>query len=674
MNSTDYLDGLNAEQRKAVLATDGPVLIVAGAGAGKTKTLAHRILHLIKTGVRPENILAITFTNKAAREMRERVMTLLNSQNSFKEKAPLSDFSERSQRREPSLVPFVSTFHSLGVLIIKENAQIFKLPRHFKIFDKADSKKAVKEAIVEIGLDPKEHLDKMQNIISAEKSRGVSVTEFLERGAFDFTSESVKKVWPIYEKILARSQALDFDDLLLKTLHLLSRDKEILERYQNRFLYIHVDEFQDTNKVQNEIVRLLVEKNKNICVVGDTDQNIYSWRGAEIKNMLHFEKTYPGAQTFFLEQNYRSTKTILAVADEIIRKNNFRIPKKLFTENVAGEKIGVFEARDETDEAQFIALRCKELLENGERADEIAVLYRANFQSRALEEAFLAFGVPYQLLGTKFFERKEIKDTLAYVSASLNSENMSDFLRAIGTPSRGVGKTTVQKILSGRENELPTSMQVKINNFRVLLADFQNILKMEKPSVAVKKIIEKSGMEKMYETGLDEDTDRLENIMELVTLATRYDDLKNESRSAEATQDDSEYAIEKFLEESSLASDQDSLDGGKNGVRLMTVHSSKGLEFDFVFISGLEADLFPHCGFGDRKTGEEREEERRLFYVALTRARKKLFLTHAEARTIFGKTEVGAPSEFIDDISAKYLEKEGYAGVVGKEPIFKIEF
>jgi DNA helicase-2/ATP-dependent DNA helicase PcrA len=670
----DYLDSLNTEQKRAVLATDGPVLIVAGAGAGKTKTLAHRILHLIKNGVWPESILAITFTNKAAREMRERVMGLIEKERNdsvttlgervatpptpseFTSVAP-SEFASSATRR-----PFISTFHSLGVLIIKENAHVFKLPRHFKIFDKADSKKAVKEAVLEIGLDPKEHLEKMQNIISAEKSRGTSVTEFLERGAFDFTSESVKKVWPIYEKILARSQALDFDDLLLKTLHLLSRNKEILERYQNRFLYIHVDEFQDTNKVQNEIVRLLADKNKNICVVGDTDQNIYSWRGAEIKNMLHFEKTYPGAQTFFLEQNYRSTKTILAAADEIIQKNNFRIPKKLFTENANGEKIGLFEARDETDEAQFIALRCKELIANGEKADEIAVLFRANFQSRALEESFLAFGVPYQMLGTKFFERKEIKDTLAYISAALNPENMNDFLRAIGTPSRGVGKTTVQKIVGGRENELPQSMQIKINNFRATLSDFRQILQTEKPSVAVKKIIEKSGMEKMYETGLEEDTDRLENVMELVTLATRYDDLPPEE------------GIEKFLEESSLASDQDSLDDGKNGVRLLTAHSSKGLEFDFVFICGLEADLFPHCGFGDRKTGEEREEERRLFYVALTRARKKLFLTHAETRTIFGKTEVNAPSEFLDDISAKYLEKENYGGVAEREPIFKIEF
>ncbi len=656
LSEMDYLDSLNTEQKRAVLATDGPVLIVAGAGAGKTKTLAHRILHLIKTGVRPENILAITFTNKAAREMRERVMGLLDSQNPFSETPSRSTRKIMEGVSETGFaggnVPHVSTFHSLGVLIIKENAPFFRLPRHFKIFDKADSKKAVKEAILEIGLDPKEHLDKIQNIISAEKSRGTNVTEYLEREAFDFTSEMAKKVWPRYEKILARSQALDFDDLLLKTLHLLSKNKEILERYQNRFLYIHVDEFQDTNKVQNEIVRLLAEKNKNICVVGDTDQNIYSWRGAEIKNMLHFEKTYPDVRTFFLEQNYRSTKTILAVADEVIKKNNFRIPKKLFTENKTGEKIGLFVARDETDEAQFIAFRCKKLIEAGEPADEIAVLFRANFQSRVLEEAFLAFGVPYQMIGTKFFERKEIKDVLSYISASLNPENMNDFLRAISTPSRGVGKTTAQKIIAGEEKELPASMQTKINNFRVLLSDFRKILQKEKPSVAVKKIIEKSGMENFFnqknQTGAD-DTDRVENIMELVTLVTRYDNLSPEE------------GIEKFLEDSALASDQDSLNKQKNGVRLMTAHSSKGLEFDFVFICGLEADLFPHHGFGEKKSGEDREEERRLFYVALTRARQKLFLTHAETRTIFGKTEINVPSEFLDDIPSKYLEQESFA-------------
>src|SRR3989344_8956057 len=445
-----HLEGLNEEQKKAALTTEGPVLIVAGAGAGKTKTLTHRILHLIIKGTPREKILAITFTNKAAREMRERVVELL--------------------KHNPK-IPFVSTFHSLGVHIIKENAELLKLPRHFNIFDKADSKKAIKDAILSLGIDPKENLEKIQHIISNEKGRGIDIKEYSDRESFDHISELTKKVWMKYEETLTREHALDFDDLLLKTLKLLKKYPDILEKYQDRFLYIHIDEYQDTNKVQNSIVELLAKKNKNLCVVGDTDQNIYSWRGAEIKNMLHFEKVYPEVSTFFLEQNYRSTKNILAVANKIIEKNNFRIPKKLFTERGDGEKIGTFEARNEVDEAQFIAIKSKELIQNGVSPDDIAVLYRANFQSRVLEEAFLAFGVPYQMLGTKFFERKEIKDCLAFIKASLNSENISDMTRIINIPPRGLGKVTLQKIIQGKEAELPVGTKVKINNFRAMLSD-----------------------------------------------------------------------------------------------------------------------------------------------------------------------------------------------------------
>lgn len=646
--SKNYLDSLNTEQKKAVIATEGPVLIVAGAGAGKTKTLTHRILHLIATGVSPERILAITFTNKAAKEMRERVMTLLSN-----------DPELSHLRRNP---PFISTFHSLGVQIIKENAELLKLPRHFSIFDTSDTKKILKDAINKVGLDPKEHLDKIRHIISGEKGRGVTMTEYLEKGSYDFNSEMTKKVWTLYEEALRKEHALDFDDLLLKTLKLLEKNSEVLKRYQERFLYIHIDEYQDTNKVQNAIVEMLARKNRNLCVVGDTDQNIYSWRGAEIKNMLHFEKTYPDVQTFFLEQNYRSTKNILAVANEIIEKNNFRIPKKLFTENTVGEKIGIFEGRNEIDEAHFIALKAKSLVEEGTKADNIAVLYRANFQSRVLEDAFIAYGIPYQMLGTKFFERKEIKDMISFIRASLNTENISDFARIINIPARGIGKTTLQKIIDGKENDLPESMKIKINNFRKMLLDFRNVLNTEKPSEALKYIIQKSGVEDSLKTGLEEDTDRLENIMELVTLAKKYDEYIGEE------------GIEKFLTDTSLASDQDSLDGEKTGVRLMTVHASKGLEFDYVFICGLENDLFPHKGMGNsRKSGEDAEEERRLFYVAVTRAGKKLFLSYASTRTIFGTMEVNSPSEFLDDIPDKYTEREGF-GSGPKSPLFSIDF
>ncbi|KND47998.1 MAG: DNA helicase II / ATP-dependent DNA helicase PcrA [Parcubacteria bacterium C7867-006] len=643
-----YLNSLNSEQKKAVLATEGPVLIVAGAGAGKTKTLTHRILHIIASGVSPERILAITFTNKAAREMRERVMSLLENDTN------LAHLRKRA--------PFISTFHSLGVQIIKENAEILKLPRHFSIFDTSDTKKTLKDVLTKVGLDPKEHLERVRHIISGEKGRGVTVSEYEERASYDFNSEMTKKVWVLYEESLKKEHALDFDDLLLKTLKLLEKYPDVLTKYQERFLYIHIDEYQDTNKVQNSIVEMLARKNRNICVVGDTDQNIYSWRGAEIKNMLHFERSYPEVQTFFLEQNYRSTKNILAVANEIIEKNNFRIPKKLFTENDSGEKIGLFEGRNEIDEAHFIALKSKWLIENGVKADHIAVLYRANFQSRVLEDAFLSYGVPYQMLGTKFFERKEIKDMVSFIRASLNPENVSDFARIINIPARGIGKTTLQKIMEGKESELPESMKIKINNFRKMLLDFKNVLTTEKPSEALKYIVKKSGIEDSLKTGLEEDTDRLENIMELVTLATKYDELTPEE------------GIEKFLTDTSLASDQDSLDGEKTGVRLMTVHASKGLEFNYVFICGLENDLFPHKGMGEsRKSGEDAEEERRLFYVAVTRAGKKLFLTYAQTRTIFGTMEVNSPSEFIDDIPSKYIDREGF-GESPKAPLFSIDF
>lgn len=644
----DYLNSLNSEQKKAVLATEGPVLIVAGAGAGKTKTLTSRIQHLIVSGVSPDRILAITFTNKAAKEMRERVADLLSR-----------DINLAHLRRH---MPFISTFHSLGVQIIKENSELLKLPRHFSIFDTSETKKTIKDVMTKIGLDPKEHLDKVRHIISSEKGRGVSLSEYLERSSFDYSSEVTKKVWSGYEESMRKEHALDFDDLLLKTLKLLEKYPDVLARYQERFLYIHIDEYQDTNKVQNSIVEMLARKHRNICVVGDTDQNIYSWRGAEIKNMLHFERAYPEVQTFFLEQNYRSTKNILAAANEVIEKNNYRIPKKLFTENQNGEKISIFEGRNEMDEAHFIALKAKEIIDEGTKAEDIAVLYRANFQSRVLEDAFLSYGVPYQMLGTKFFERKEIKDMVSFIRASLNLENVSDFTRIINIPARGIGKTTLQKILDGKEDDLPASMKIKINHFRMMLADFRNILITQKPSESIKYIVQKSGLEDSLKTGLEEDTDRLENIMELVTLATKYDELEGEE------------GIEKFLTDTSLASDQDSLDGEKTGVRLMTVHASKGLEFDYVFICGLENDLFPHKRMNEsKKTGEDAEEERRLFYVAITRAGKKLYLTHAQTRTIFGTMEVNSRSEFVDDIPSKYTDRESFGGKV-KEPMFSIEF
>lgn len=633
-NVSDYLSGLNEKQKEAVLATEGPVLIVAGAGAGKTKTITHRILHLIKQGVHPHNILAITFTNKAGKEMRERVEHLL-----------ANDPILRAQHR--GAVPFVSTFHSLGVFIIKQWADRLGLPRHFGIFDKTDSKKALKKALESLNVEPKEHLDKVAGIISREKGLGVSFAEFSSRQSYDFTSDITARAWKIYEETLRKEKALDFDDLLLKSLELLEKHPDIRAYYQKLWQYVHIDEYQDTNKVQNKIAELISEYHHNICVVGDTDQNIYSWRGAEIKNMLSFEKNHPQAHVILLEQNYRSTKMILAAANDIISKNKWRIDKKLFTENAEGEKVSIYEAFNEVDEAHFIAQKSKEIIEAGTPTDEIAVLFRANFQSRILEEAFLAYGVPYQMLGTKFFERKEIKDMLSYIKAALNPDSSLDLARIINVPPRGIGKVTVDKIEAGEEASLPLKTQEKLRLFREVLVRIKTFMLEHKASESLRFIVEISGMAKAYAEGNDEDQERLENIMELVTLATGYDELLPEE------------GIEKLLTDAALVSDQDSLKDAVKGVKLMTVHSSKGLEFDTVFVSGMEEDLFPHRRFGEKKKeGEESEEERRLFYVALTRARKKLYLTYAQMRTIFGSKQINVPSHFIADINEDFLDRE----------------
>jgi DNA helicase-2/ATP-dependent DNA helicase PcrA len=634
-----HLNGLNERQKEAVLQKDGPVLIIAGAGAGKTKTIAHRILHLIKEGVNPENILAITFTNKAAKEMRERVEKIISTDKTLN--LPMSYHFK----------PFISTFHSLGVYIIKENSRLIGLTRNFSIMDRSDSSKLVKECLKSLDIDPKQfEPSKILNIISREKG-DLNTIENYSVGAEDgYTLKSVTaKVWPLYEQKLAQEKALDFDDLLLKTYNILKNHKDVLEKYQNLWKYIHIDEYQDTNKVQYMTAKLLAEKNRNICVVGDIDQSIYSWRGADIQNILSFEEDYPEAKIILLEENYRSTQTILAVANEVIKNNKLRREKNLFTKNAVGEKVSFFKALNEIEEARFIARKSQELISKGVSPREIAVLYRANFQSRVLEEAFLTESVPYQVLGTKFFDRKEVKDVLAFLRASLNPESLSDLKRIINIPARGIGKVTILKIFEGGRDKLPDGIKEKVNNFFNLLAKIKNETEKLKPSEVIKYIIKESGLELELQRGNDEDKERLENMRELATLAIKYDHLPKPE------------GIEKLLEESSLTSDQDSLEKNENTVKLMTVHASKGLEFDYVFITGLEQDLFPHQGMGtEEKTPEEMEEERRLFYVALTRARIKLFLTYAEMRTIYGSQQMNLPSIFLGEFDNNFLEEENF--------------
>lgn len=649
MNTT--FTTLNDAQREAAETLDGPVLILAGAGAGKTKTLVERIANIARNGTKPSSILAITFTNKAAGEMRERVLKRLAEDKDLNRPVSMSEF------------PFVSTFHSLGVHIIREQAHLLNLPRMFGIFDRDDSKKAVRDGIKAIGLDPKEYEPgKILGIISREKGNGVSLSSFQERGHDDFYNSLVSKVWEHYEAALKKEKALDFDDLLLKTKFLLEK-KEVREYYQNVWRYVHIDEYQDTNVVQYEIAKLISEGHGNLCVVGDIDQNIYSWRGARLRNILDFEKDFPGARVIVLEENYRSTKTILKVANHIISKNQFRKEKNLFTANEMGEPLSLFEGFDEVSEAEFIATQVEKLITNGTHPNEIAVLYRANFQSRVIEEAFLSYGVPYQLLGTKFYERKEVKDVLSYIKASLNPDSLTDLKRVLNVPARGIGKVSLLKIFEGKADSLPVKMRAEYANFQKLLVRIAEAARTLPPSETVKFVIKETGLELELQSQKEEGLERLENVRELATLALRYD------------ANPGEVGIEKFLTDAALQSDQDDLDKPHDGAKLMTVHASKGLEFDYVFIAGLEEDLFPHKAMNEeRVANEDDEEERRLFYVAVTRARKKIFLSYAQMRTIYGSKQINVPSEFIYDIPDDLIvREEGTYGLLRK-PLFSIDF
>lgn len=635
-----YLDELNPEQKKAVLHKNGPLLILAGAGAGKTRAITYRILHLVKEGMAPENILAVTFTNKAAKEMKERVIELIQKDKELN--LPLTFHHQ----------PFIKTFHSLGVYILRENFREADIPKNFSILDKNDSQKIIKDIIVSIDLDPKQYEPKkILGIISRQKGKFVTASTFEDKISHsaqhgnEFLLKITAKVWKKYEETLQKESSLDFDDLLLKTALLLQKNKEILKKYQDRWQQIHIDEYQDTNKVQYKIAQLLSKEHKNICVVGDADQNIYSWRGANIQNILNFGKDFKNAKTILLEENYRSTQNILNAANQIIQKNSQRQEKNLFTKNPTGENIGVYLAYNEGDEANFVAQKSKILTEDEKVSPkEIAVLYRTNFQSRVLEEAFLNAGVPYQVLGTKFFDRKEIKDVIAYLKVSINPQDLTSLKRTINTPARGIGKVTLAKIITDKETELSPLVKIKIQAYREILNKIQKNSQTLIPSELIKFIVSESGLAEQYKNGTEDDLERLSNMKELVSLAVKYDQLPLEE------------GIEKLLEEVALTSDQDEMDKDITGaVKLMTVHASKGLEFDYIFITGLEDGLFPSKMMGENNS-DKKEEERRLFYVALTRARKKLFLSYTSTRTIFGSRRSNTVSEFITDIPEDLLE------------------
>ena len=610
-------NGLNPRQKEAVEHFEGPLLIVAGAGAGKTRTITHRIASLIERGVPAREILALTFTNKAAGEMRSRALALVPKARGF---------------------PLVTTFHSLGVRILREFHTEAGVPQRFTIWDRDDSIRALKKILEGEGSETAPRA--ILSVISREKGNAVSAEEYTER-AKSFRERLIARAWSGYEKRLTEEGALDFDDLLVRTLSLLRNSPETLTRLRERFTHITIDEYQDTNRVQYEIAALLASPRNNICVVGDIDQNIYSWRGADIAHLLDFEKTFPHARAIVLEQNYRSTRTILAAANAVIEKNLKRLPKNLFTENETGEALSLYGAHDETDEASFVVEKASELIAAGIAPSQIAVLYRENFQSRVLEEVFLRTGVPYRVIGTRFFERKEVKDVLSYLRAALNPQSKTDIARIIATPPRGIGPATLEKLFSGTESMLPAGARVKVENFRRLLREIHTAATKLPASETIRFVLEASGMEKTFKNDSNEGQERLENVRELVNLAVKFDFEKPPA------------GIEQLLEEAALQSEQDEVDQSVGAVSLMTAHASKGLEFDAVFITGLEQGLFPWTR--EDETRDE-EEERRLFYVALTRARKRVFLSFASARMKYGSREYSVPSEFLQDIDQRLLQ------------------
>lgn len=627
---------LNEAQEKAAGHRDGPLLILAGAGAGKTRVVVERIARLIQSGVAPENILAVTFTNKAAKEMLERVQSL----------------ESRVERRAEGR-PFIGTFHGLSLHIIKAFHSLAGLPKRFTIYDRADSLRAARDAIKDAGFDSKQlEPRRVLSIMSRQKGDDVSRITFVDSKASSYIDEAVGEVWERYDATLKKEKALDFDDILCVALKLVREHASVREHFQKAWHYLHVDEYQDTNRVQYELVKLLAAKHTNLAVVGDIDQNIYSWRGASIEHIMRFEEDYPEAEVVVLTENYRSTKTILAAANQAIEKNIKRREKVLVTQNADGEKLKLGGFMSEVEEAQFVAEEAAQRIRSGESPNEIAVLYRANFQSRVLEEAFLRRDVPYQVLGTRFFERKEVKDALSYLRAALNPDSVADVTRTINVPARGIGKVTLAKLVSHGRGALSGSQREKVEGYYRLLEKIRARTETDTVSQVMKFVIEETGLAASYREGDYEDEERLENLRELVSVATKYDTLPKGD------------GVDLLLEEAALQSDQDELSireqMKKEGVKLMTVHAAKGLEFNTVFIVGLEDGLFPHERDGDDSV--DHEEERRLFYVALTRARRVVYLTYALSRRIFGTMSSNMPSEFITELDPALTEVVQHTG------------
>ncbi len=633
-------NSLNKEQREAVLCTEGPLLIFAGAGSGKTRVLTYRIAYLIdEKHVYPGNILAITFTNKASREMKERVEALVGS---------------------VARDMWISTFHSMCVRILRYNIDKIGYKKNFVIYDTSDQQVLVKSCMKELNIDDKQYPTRfVLNSISKAKNELISPKKYMKDKDNDFREETVSKIYSLYQKKLFESNALDFDDIIMKTIELFEADSSTLDYYSKKFKYIHVDEYQDTNYAQYRLISALAKGHRNLCVVGDDDQSIYGWRGADIRNILEFEKEYPDTKIIKLEQNYRSTKYILNAANSVIKNNMGRKPKKLWTESSDGEKITVFQASNEHEEAKFVSQTILKGIDEGMVYNDYAVLYRTNAQSRVIEDMFMRYKIPYRIVGgTKFYDRMEIKDIIAYLRLVQNPLDEISLRRVINVPKRNIGATTIEKldqyaaskginlmlaVLDAQNVDLQKRALSSLQKFGELLEEAARISSENDVPKLVKYILDQTDYINILSKSEDvQDQARIENLQEFLSVAEEF------HKSSE------DKSLGAFLEGISLVSDIDEVDEEEHAVILMTLHSAKGLEFPVVFMTGMEQGIFPHMQA--MEDDNDMEEERRLCYVGITRARQKLYMSYAYQRMIYGRTQFYEVSDFLEEIPLDCIE------------------
>ncbi|WVE62069.1 DNA helicase PcrA [Enterococcus faecium] len=663
-SKAELLNGMNPRQKEAVLHTDGPLLLMAGAGSGKTRVLTHRIAYLIEEKeVNPWNILAITFTNKAAKEMKERVNAILASGGED---------------------VWVSTFHSMCVRILRRDVDFIGYNRNFTIIDSSEQLTLMKRILKELNIDPKKYdLRSILGTISQAKNSLQTPQDFAKMQG-SYYEEIAAKCYAAYQKELQYNQCMDFDDLIMNTIRLFEEHPDSLTYYQNKFHYIHVDEYQDTNHAQYTLVNLLAGRFRNLCVVGDADQSIYGWRGADMQNILDFEKDYPDAAVILLEQNYRSTKNILSAANQVIENNSNRKPKNLWTENKEGNKITYYRADNERDETRFIVDRMQEEIRSNHRNyGDFAILYRTNAQSRVMEETLLKANIPYKMVGGhKFYDRKEIKDILAYLNVLANPQDSISFERIVNSPKRGIGPGSIEKLRSFASlHEWPlleAAQNVDMANiggkagqqlgaFGEMIQEVTQIIPYLTVTELTKEVLDRSGyLEDLKIQNTLEAQARIENLEEFLTVTQEFD--KQFEQQNEEDADAPEEKLTVFLNNLALVSDIDNLEEDASQVTLMTLHAAKGLEFPVVFLIGLEEGVFPLS----RALMEESEleEERRLAYVGMTRAEEALYLTNAFSRTLYGRTQYNRPSRFVEEIDQELLEIEGMRPTPKKTPVF----